>query len=165
MQSHTETITTPSGPMGIHVVRPDGHLGGTALARDLVRHHADRGIQQVIWAGRIWRNTRASAGWRKYSGESDHFNHVHWELVPQAAITLTLEHITRTMEGDDMAQSEEQIEEWFVSRLEQKYRVYPENKRVPSAGDVMAWTDHLRARGHEYASDILAGVEDLLKAE
>ena len=69
-----------AGDTGFPVVRPDGHLGGTALARDLVRHHADLGIQQVIWAGRIWRNTRASAGWRKYSGESDHFNHVHWEL-------------------------------------------------------------------------------------
>jgi hypothetical protein len=71
---------------------PAGHAEGHRLAGLLVRHHAELGVQQVIWARQIWRNTIGT--WRPYNGVSPHLDHVHAELTRAAAAGLTAEQIT-----------------------------------------------------------------------
>lgn len=81
--------------VGFPVRRPAGHPEGWRLARDLVSRHRELGIQQIIWAGQLWRNT--SQTWRPYTplaGGSDHFDHVHAELTRDAGRRLTNEAIT-----------------------------------------------------------------------
>jgi len=76
--------------IGFPVERPNGHPEGNDLATALVVNHRNLGIQQVIWAGRIWSNYRADEGWRKFSNSSgDHFDHIHLELQRSAAEYLT----------------------------------------------------------------------------
>lgn len=50
---------------------PDGKVGWNA--RRL-------GVMYVIWNGRIWSNSSASATWRPYTGASPHTDHVHISL-------------------------------------------------------------------------------------
>lgn len=71
---------------------PQGHSLGHILADLLVRHSAALGVQQVIWARRIWRNTLGE--WRPYNGVSPHLDHVHVELTRAAAAGLTTERIS-----------------------------------------------------------------------
>jgi hypothetical protein len=57
---------------------------GTALA-EYARANADRyGISYVIWNRRIWSKARASQGWRPYSGDSPHTDHVHLSFFKDA---------------------------------------------------------------------------------
>ncbi len=133
--------------IGFPVHRPDGHPGGTALAQRLVDHHADLGVQQVIWAGRIWRNTRDASGWRRYSGTSSHHDHIHAELTRAASKTLTFDRIVEAteQETDDMALTPAQEQILFIEGLEQKYRYTGPNCRAPSPRDVSDWVDHWEA--------------------
>lgn len=140
-----------------------GHPQGADLADWLVTHHEALGIQQVIWARRIWRNTLASKGWRTYSGTSPHLDHVHWEHTQLAAALLTETQILEAI-GDDM-QHPQQIEAWFTTRLVQLYENTGPNHRSPTPRDVQSWTDHLRTEGHSEAGSILEGVERLLANE
>ncbi len=73
-------------------VQPQGHAEGHRLAGLLVQHHAALGVQQVIWARQIWRNTIGS--WRPYNGVSPHLDHVHAELTRAAAAGLTTDLIS-----------------------------------------------------------------------
>lgn len=82
--------------VGYPPVRPDGHPVGQVLAADMVRHHAELGVQCVIFARRIWSNTRPT--WRPYAGTADHFDHVHIELTREAAAGLTTDIIRQTLE-------------------------------------------------------------------
>jgi hypothetical protein len=79
--------------VGFPVQRPDGHPDGWRLSHQLVAHHRELGIQCVIFARRIWTNTRAGQGWRPYTGAADHFDHVHAELTVEAARRLTIDMI------------------------------------------------------------------------
>lgn len=82
--------------VGFPVRRPAGHPEGWRLARDLASRHRELGVQQIIWAGQIWRNT--SKAWGDYSvpaGGSDHFDHVHIELTRAAGKALTSQQIIR----------------------------------------------------------------------
>lgn len=76
---------------------PDGHPAGHALAAELVRLAEALGIQEVIWARRIW--TAKVPRWRPYSGRSSHLDHVHWTITLAAAAALTAEKVARIFAG------------------------------------------------------------------
>ena len=76
-----------AGDDGFPTVRPNGHPDGTRLAELLVGQADPLGVQEVIWAGKIWTALRPS--WHAYKGRSDHFDHVHWTITRNAAATLT----------------------------------------------------------------------------
>jgi hypothetical protein len=82
--------------VGFPVSRPDGHHMGQLLAAHMAKHHADLGVQCVIFARRIWSNTHPT--WRPYTGAADHFDHVHIELTREAAAGLTTDIIRQTLE-------------------------------------------------------------------
>ncbi len=50
---------------------------GFEIANRLVDHHAELGIQEVIWWKKIWTYKHANAGWRNYHGDSEHKDHIH----------------------------------------------------------------------------------------
>ena len=52
----------------------DGMRKGNALANDLIRNYKKFNVKYVIWNKYIWQPGR---GWKKYSGPSDHTDHVH----------------------------------------------------------------------------------------
>lgn len=85
--------------IGYPIDRPSGHPVGSALCHALVEHHAALGVQCVIFARRIWTNTRPT--WRPYTGTADHFDHAHVELTRAAAAGLTTD-IIRTTLGASM---------------------------------------------------------------
>jgi hypothetical protein len=52
----------------------NGTKTGTSLANDLIQNYKAWNIKYVIWNRYIWSPDK---GWRKYSGPSDHTDHVH----------------------------------------------------------------------------------------
>lgn len=59
---------------------------GDLLAHDLIGHHPDLGIAEVIWWERRWTK---QLGWRPYHGRSPHKDHVHASQSADAAARLT----------------------------------------------------------------------------
>lgn len=90
--------------VGYPVSRPDGHHMGQVLAGHMATHHADLGVQCVIFARRIWSNTRPT--WRPYTGTADHFDHVHIELTRESAAGLTTDIIRQTLEAPTVPTTE-----------------------------------------------------------
>ena len=56
----------------------DERLYGNNLAAFLIRNADALGILYVIWYKRIW---FPATGWKSYSGESDHTDHVHMSML------------------------------------------------------------------------------------
>lgn len=56
---------------------PNGKAVGQALADFAVANAATLRLTYVIWNRRIWSVARAAEGWRPYSGDSTHEDHVH----------------------------------------------------------------------------------------
>jgi hypothetical protein len=79
--------------VGYPAMRPQGHPVGWKLARTLERYHESLGVMEIIFARHIWSNTKAAQGWRNYTGEADHFDHVHIGLTRAAARDLTVDMI------------------------------------------------------------------------
>ena len=52
----------------------NGKATGDALANDVIAHYKEWNVKYVIWYKYIWQPGR---GWHKYSGPSDHTDHVH----------------------------------------------------------------------------------------
>lgn len=52
----------------------NGTKVGTSLANDIIKNYKSWDVKYVIWNRYIW---SPSKGWRKYSGPSDHTDHVH----------------------------------------------------------------------------------------
>ena len=99
-------------------------VGGTpegwVLANWLVENHEALGVQAVIYSRRQWSSPRASQGWRYYSGQSAHYEHVHWELTRQAAAELTTEIIEQsTGDDDEMALAKFMTQSLAMARLQQ----------------------------------------------
>jgi hypothetical protein len=81
-------------------VQPLGDGKGDQLANWLVAFGtAGGGIEDIIWNRRRWTLAR---GWERYSGRSDHRDHVHVGLTPHAGDNLTRAIISALAEGDDM---------------------------------------------------------------
>ena len=73
-----------------------GTVEGWDCANTLRIHARDLGVQQIIYARKIWTNVRSDQGWRPYTGTAPHWEHVHAELTRQAGRGLTAEHIAAT---------------------------------------------------------------------
>lgn len=52
----------------------NGKSVGNALANDVIKNYKKYNVKYVIWNRYIWHPGR---GWKKYSGPSDHTDHVH----------------------------------------------------------------------------------------
>lgn len=55
----------------------NGKAIGDSLAAFLIANASALKITYVIWYRRIWSVERAGEGWRPYSGDSEHTDHVH----------------------------------------------------------------------------------------
>lgn len=76
-----------------------GTPAGWRLAELLREHHADLGVQYLIYARKQWTATRNADGWRDYTGASAHYEHIHAELNRTAAEQLTGAMIDETLQG------------------------------------------------------------------
>lgn len=77
---------------------PDGDPIGWDLARKLVAAHQKLGIQQVIYAKKIWSIRRDPPGWRNLSKRAlNHLDHLHIEQVTAAADNLTRETVAAAL--------------------------------------------------------------------
>jgi hypothetical protein len=81
--------------------RPGGNwpAWGWALANALRLHSAELGIQLIIFNGKVWSCRYPDAGWRDYNGADPHDGHLHVELTPTAAATLTVATIQAVLSG------------------------------------------------------------------
>jgi hypothetical protein len=82
--------------------KPYGNPGGgwpawgLALADALRLHSHELGIQLIIFRGRVWSCRQPDEGWRDSSG---HDGHLHVELIPTAAASLTVAKIQSVLGG------------------------------------------------------------------
>lgn len=86
---------------------------GDALAAYVVANAASLGITYVIWYRRIFSVARASEGWRPYSGDSDHTDHVHVsfsETPGSGMLLLGSENMGLTNMGNPISNLEANIE-------------------------------------------------------
>ncbi len=123
-------------------------IGGTPmgwqLANDLRTHHQALGVQQIIYARKVWRNTRANEGWRSYTGSHDHYEHVHWELTRAAAADLSPTEIEAVFNlspsGDDeMAMYDKEA----LGLLRVEYAYYRVPGRDPDKGGFRFWSQRM----------------------
>jgi hypothetical protein len=56
---------------------PLSKLQGDLIAQWCVLNARDYQIQEVIWYERIWSSNKALQGFRKYTGQANHHDHVH----------------------------------------------------------------------------------------
>ncbi len=115
--------------------RVGGADAGWSLARWLLTHHRALGVQQLIYARKIWRNTRDAEGWRYYSGTAAHHEHVHVELTRDAAVELSPTMILERTGATDMGTlniPEAAIESLLITKVKQTYELFPQ--RDPGIG-------------------------------
>lgn len=106
-----KALSTHAEGRGIDIGFPavvGGTKEGWEAARLLRKHSADLGIQSIIYARRIWSNTKNKAGWRRYTGKAAHNEHIHVELTRQAAAQLTSVMIAETL-GTEIAMAEDKL--------------------------------------------------------
>jgi len=70
---------------------PAGKATGDALAAYAKAHHAELGVQYVVWRQRIWNIARDDEGWRampdRGNPTDNHMDHVHVSLTGDGATT------------------------------------------------------------------------------
>lgn len=75
---------------------PNGHPVGHEIAQAMVAAHEVLGIQQVIWAGRVW---TVGKGYRNLSARSlGHYDHIHWEMIQSKAESVTRPFAARALD-------------------------------------------------------------------
>lgn len=81
--------------------RPGGNWPdwGWALANALVANSKELGVQLVIFNGRVWSCRYPDSGFRKYKGTDPHDGHLHVELTPESAASLTVAKIQSILGG------------------------------------------------------------------
>lgn len=85
--------------------KPYNNPGGTwpkwgwTLANALRGNSAALGIQLIIFNGKVWSCKQPDAGWRDYYGSDPHDGHMHVELTPTAAASLTVVKIQSVLGG------------------------------------------------------------------
>jgi hypothetical protein len=68
---------------------PVGKQWAQTLADTLVAHSAELGIQLVIYNRKAWSGRRPYDGWRDFTGDNPHRDHLHVELSWNAARSLS----------------------------------------------------------------------------
>lgn len=76
---------------------PVGNSWAAAVFEAMRLQSKELGIQLIIYNRRVWSARQPDAGWRHYDGEDPHTNHGHVELTPDAARTLTVAAINRSL--------------------------------------------------------------------
>lgn len=141
-----------------------GTVEGWECAIDLVDHHVELGIQQVIYARKVWRNTRMDAGWRPYRGVHNHNDHIHAELTRQAASELTAAMILDVFADEEVEMQPWVMEKDFMLALELKYlSTTGPNPREMRTEDRRSWLELFREKGDP--AHLLASAEWLLANE
>lgn len=74
---------------------------GWALANALRLNSAELGIQLIIFRGKVWSCRYPDSGFRNYTGGDPHDGHLHVELIPETAASLTVDQIQRVLGGDN----------------------------------------------------------------
>ncbi|PRY56425.1 peptidoglycan-binding domain-containing protein [Glycomyces artemisiae] len=72
---------------------------GWALANALRLNSAELGIQLIIFNGKVWSCRYPDSGWRDYDGSDPHDGHLHVELTPSSAASLTVAKIQSIIGG------------------------------------------------------------------
>lgn len=72
---------------------------GWALANALRLNSAELGIQLIIFNRKVWSCRYPDSGFRKYTGTDPHDGHLHVELTPSSAASLTVSKIESTIGG------------------------------------------------------------------
>lgn len=118
--------------------RAGGTPEGWALANWCVTNSVFLGIQQVIYARRIWTNVRAKQGWRFYSGKAAHYEHVHIELTRMSANELTY-HLISKLNGEpiDMTIPPAAVEALLIARVKASFELFP--NRDPDIAGLRYW--------------------------
>lgn len=97
----------------------------------LVVNHLEVGVQQVIYAARIWRV--GQGGWRDFDGASgDHHDHAHIELVGAAAETLTAAQVAAVLPQEDDLTPEQAQQLSAIQQLVSDIRAVQESIEVPA---------------------------------
>lgn len=78
---------------------------GWALANALLNNSKELGIQLIIFRGKVWSCRYPDSGFRKYTGFDPHDGHMHVELIPATAASLTVDRIERTIGGSNASPS------------------------------------------------------------
>lgn len=74
---------------------------GWALANALLNNSKELGIQLIIFRGKVWSCRYPDKGWRNYDGSDPHNGHMHVELIPETAASLTVDRIERVIGGSN----------------------------------------------------------------
>jgi hypothetical protein len=72
---------------------------GWALANALRLNSAELGIQLIIFNGKVWSCRYPDSGFRNYGGDDPHDGHMHVELIPETAESLTVPKIQSVLGG------------------------------------------------------------------
>lgn len=78
---------------------------GWSLANSLLNHSKELGIQLIIFRGKVWSCRYPDSGWRNYDGSDPHNGHMHVELIPDTAASLTVDRIERVLGGSSSTPS------------------------------------------------------------
>jgi hypothetical protein len=132
---------------------------GWALANALRLNSHELGIQLLILGRRIWSCNFPDSGWRNYSGE--YHGHIHGELIPSAADTLTAARIEKIIHGqeDDEVELKDRMKApaWLMEE-------YPEIGGAANRGTLTVETAIVSGYGHgRLGKDrITQGVKEIL---
>lgn len=121
----------------------EGHPQGHKLAKTLVDNYTVFGVQQVIWAHRIWTVGRT---WRRYRGTSPHLDHVHVELCWDAALGLTETQIRDGLNPPETEESE------MIADI---YAAYMTGGRPPSPTELSVWVKEIRSKDYDVTETCL----------
>jgi len=141
--------------------RVGGTVNGWTFATWLLSHHRALGVQQLIYARKIWRNTRDAEGWRHYSGLAAHQEHIHVELTRASAASLSPTMIlerTGTPAMGTLNIPEAAIESLLITKVQQTYELFP--MRMPDIGG-WRWYAGLAVQAFRQGKDPSVVLNDL----
>lgn len=76
---------------------PVGNKWAWPVFEAMRQNSKELGIQLIIHDRKVWSARHPDAGWRPYDGENPHTDHAHVELTPEAASSLTVQHVNNTL--------------------------------------------------------------------
>lgn len=89
LSTHAEGRAIDIGTPSETAPTPEARNDGRNLRRHLIAHHAELGVQLIIFDRLVWSAVRHDEGLRPYRGSNPHRGHLHIELNRAAAVALT----------------------------------------------------------------------------